>query len=373
VQQVPSKHLERLLEFVARDPFNATLLADAAECAFDHGDLSQAQSLIARAKVISEPPPELINLEGLVAVRQGRYEEAIESFSALVDAGRASGGVRFNLAWAHAMAGHHESALNYLDEEALAASGEASRLRIKMLHHLGRFSEALAYGDEAIKSGSIDKAASGALATLALDADDENRARAYVVLAGDDPEGLAAAGVLALLAGDELETLVLFDRALAVRPDNPRAWVGKGLALLSAGEMQKAASAIDEGARLFGNHLGSWVASGWTHFLKGDTDRARESFERALAIDPNFGETHGGLAVLDIADGRADEARRRIEIALRLDRQGFGGRLAQILLLEHAGEVATAEAIRTKALQTPIGVNGRTIGQALARSAFRRR
>jgi hypothetical protein len=89
------------------------------------------------------------------------------------------------------------------------------------------------------------------------------------------------------------------------------------------------------------------------------------------AIDPNFAETHGALAVLDIAGGQDEEGRRKAEVALRLDRGAFGGQLAMLLLLERAGDRAGADRIRARALAMPAGPGGQTIAQALVTLARR--
>jgi len=84
-----------------------------------------------------------------------------------------------------------------------------------------------------------------------------------------------------------------------------------------------------------------------------------------MAIDPNFSECHGGLAVLDILEGRIEEGKRESEIALRLDKGSLGGALAASLLMEHSGRPEIAQRIRERAMTAPIGPNGLTIAQAL--------
>jgi tetratricopeptide (TPR) repeat protein len=253
-----------------------------------------------------------------------------------------------------------------LDDEALAAAPCAPSLKIHALHHLGRYEEALSLGKDLVQRFPDNQALMGALATLALDAEQADLVRLYASRAGGNAEGLAALGFLTLGEDDSRASLRLFDEAIAVQPANPRAWVGRGLGLLSAGDATAGADAIDHGAALFGDHLGSWIASGWAHFVKGDSAKARASFERAMAIDPNFSESHGGLAVLDIVDGKIEEARRESQIAPRLDRNSLGGALATSMLLDRSGKADTARRVRETALSTPLGPDGRTIAQALA-------
>jgi Tfp pilus assembly protein PilF len=123
--------------------------------------------------------------------------------------------------------------------------------------------------------------------------------------------------------------------------------------------------ALRKGAEIFGDHLGSWIALGWTQFMERDLKTARETFVHALSLDDNFAETHGGLAVLDFAEGDLDSAQRRADVALRLDRECFGGMLARILLAEAKGNSVAAQKLWEKAINLPTGVDGKTLAQAM--------
>jgi len=63
-----------------------------------------------------------------------------------------------------------------------------------------------------------------------------------------------------------------------------------------------------------------------------------------MALDRTFSETHGGLAVLHILQGRLDIAEPEVKRALRLDPKCFSGRFAQSLLLSKS-DPAQAQAI----------------------------
>lgn len=102
-----------------------------------------------------------------------------------------------------------------------------------------------------------------------------------------------------------------------------------------------------------------------------DREAARERFERVVEQDDSFSEGHGGLAVLDVMEGRNEDARRRADLALRLDRQSLGGILARSLLLELDGDPTAAARIREIALNAPIGPEGRSVAQMLALAATR--
>jgi tetratricopeptide (TPR) repeat protein len=361
-----SARLERLLGFIERDPNNLALLDDAAAQALDDGAPQIASDLLTRRAVIAPPPARILNLEGLAALAQQRHEDAARIFTALKEQGEQDPALRFNLAWALAMLNRYAEALALLDDAVIAASPRGPKLKIHMMHHLAQYDEALAEGARLAALYPSDTALLGALATLAMDAERADLALDYAKRAGDDPEGRAVIGMLALGEQDLKTSLAAFDAALARQPRSPRAWVGKGLGLLAGGDVAAGTEAIDRGAELFGDHIGSWIAAGWAHYTAGDIAKAKARFERALAIDPNFAESHGALAVIAIAEGRLEDARRSCDIALRLDRNCFGGALAKSMLLDQAGHAQAAQKIRDIAMAAPVGPKGETLLQMLA-------
>jgi tetratricopeptide (TPR) repeat protein len=294
-----------------------------------------------------------------------QYDDAAAVFADLRGQGVDDAAIRYNQAYAEALRGAFQESLILLDDTALAASSEGPTLKIRVMYSLGLFDDALATGEHLAARYPDDAGLMGALATLALDAQRLDLARHYAQRAEKNPESRTALGLLALGEYDTEKSLGLFDGVIDEQPDNARAWLGKGLALLGAEQNAAAAPTLEHCAKLFGTHLGSWIAAGWAYFTIGDLRKARENFEAAEAVDPNFSETHGGLAVIDITEGRLDSAEKRCEVALRLDRKSFGGILAKSLLLDKSGNIKDAQRIREIALSTSIGPNGETIANAM--------
>jgi Tfp pilus assembly protein PilF len=98
-------------------------------------------------------------------------------------------------------------------------------------------------------------------------------------------------------------------------------------------------------------HIGSWHGLAWCQLMRGDVEAARASFEAALVLDRNFGETHGGLAVIAALQGRKQEASEAIERAQRLDRSGLSARYAQALLDGNAQDAQALKALATRMLK----------------------
>ncbi|HWE45779.1 MAG TPA: tetratricopeptide repeat protein [Caulobacteraceae bacterium] len=357
--------LSRLNGYLESDPDNLSLIADAAVTARDAGDMERAQDLIERYASLAALPPSLENLRGLIAIDQRRFEEASGVFQGLLEQSPTDTAVRYNLAFARTMLRDFPAVADIIDDETVLAVPEAATLKVQALHQLGDVDQALTFGLACAVERPGDTALASALAVAALDAEQPDVARDFALRAGDTHEGLSTLGMLALTSNDVGGSLAYFDRALAVRSDSARARLGKGLALMARGDLAEAANDIDQAAAIFRTHLGTWVASGWAHFVQGDYKGARQAFETALDLDPSFAESQGSLAVVDAVEGRLDSARRRTEIALRLDRNCFSAAFAKSLLLGGAGDAEAAQRIIGLALQSPLA-DGQTLAQAMS-------
>lgn len=359
--------LATLLSYLAVDPGNPGLILDTAEAALDAGQVDQARALLDRLPGGDAALPRARHLSGLIALRSARFDDAAAMFGALLADGHDDPALRFNAAWALTKAGDVSGALEILDDATAVALPQAAALRITLLHTAGNLDAAESAGRHYLTIHPGHRALAAAMSTLAIDIEDEALAAECAAMAPDHPDALVTLGTLALGRDDASEAEALFDQVLARAPYVPRAWIGRGLAGLMTGKTEQAATDLDRGASLFGDHLGSWIAAGWAHFVRRDYTTSRARFDQALALDHNFAETHGSLAVLDILDGDVRSARERVAIALRLDRECFSGALAAALLATGSGDAAGAQAIIERALHTPIDGSERTVAQSLAK------
>lgn len=355
--------LARLQSYLAGDPDNPALLADAVQAAIDGGELDKAEAWNARLGEIAPLGFESRYLGSVIAMRRSDFAAAARLLEGLLP-DHPHANVRFNLAWSRAMLGDKTGARELLDAGTTAVIGAAAMLKTQLMHEAGEFDEAMAFGRGALRDHPEDRGLLAALATLALDVEDAAFAAECAGKAGDHPEAHAVTAVLELQAGDPDQARLSFDRSIAQRRHNPRAWVGRGLTALARQDAASAASDIDTGAQQFGDHIGSWIAAGWAHFLAGDQAAARQRFDRAMGLDPNFAESHGSLAVLAAVAGDREAARRGMATALRLDRQCFSAALAQVLLSND--DPAKAAAIVERAMNTPLGEQGLTMASFMA-------
>lgn len=364
----PATRFDRLSDYLLTDPENLQLLSDAADAALDEGRHAEAAALIDRHAAIAPIPKSLVNVLGLCALAEQRHSDAAGIFESLLSDAPDDLALRFNLAWARSQLGDHNEVLNLLGADA--TSPQAAALVVRSLHHLGELEAALKVGD-AWETRDGDAQLWGALASVALDADDLDRTASWAARAEGTADGLAAIGMLAMADARPDEARRLFEGALKLRPDSARGLLGLGSVLLGEGRAPEAAEQFDRAAEVFGDHLGTWIAAGWAWLIAGDTAAARERFVRVLDLDASFSEAQGGLAVVNAMEGRLEEAKRGSELALRLDRQSLGGALARSLLLEHGGDATGAARIREAALTAPIGPGGRSVAQMLALAATR--
>jgi len=363
----PQGRLATLLALLDRDQSNVAMLTDTIECALAQNRPDIARELFERLAALSAPGPREDNLRGLIALQSGEFEDAAAIYTALLEANPQDSAVRYNLAWARAQLGDWEAPLSLLDESSANALPQAATLRVQALHQRGdleqALSEATAYVIQHPRYAPLFAAAS----VVAVDAEDLPLATSYAQSAGAHPDALTTLATVALAEGRTDDANALFGQVLEAAPDAPRALIGVGLGKMLAGSYAPAAADIERGAAIFGDHLGSWVAAGWAYLFAGDLGEARRCFDTSLALDHNFAETHGSLAVLHLIEGRAEESRRAAQTAMRLNPQCFSGTLAQAMLQSSKGRTDQARAILDRALHTPLDASGRTIAQSLAR------
>lgn len=362
--------LARLLGHLASDENNLSLLSEAADAALQERQPKTALDLLQRYAAHAPLGEKETSAAGLAALQLGNYENAASYFGRLLETHPCEPSLRFNRAWSLAMLKRFDEALVLVDDATASALAQAAMLQVQLMHELGRFDEAAERARLYVKIFPDHTGLLAAVSVLALDVEDIALAAACAEKAGDHPDALTTLGTLALGDARDNDAAAMFDRALIKNNQSPRAWVGKGLVELTRGAHGDAAQHIEHGAALFESHIGSWIAAGWAHLLNKNVASARTAFDRALALDHNFAESHGSLAVIAILEGRHDEAKRLTQTAMRLDKQSFAAALAQSLLFEAEGKPELARRIIERALNAPIDSTGNTIAQALTKRAL---
>lgn len=374
-QQDLISRLHRTEGYLASDPSNVELLARAIDLSLEAHDLDRAAGHAEHARAHHPADPYLQCRYGHVLLAQGKASEAAPVFSGLLDAHPdvhlAYGLAACQLAggaWADALA----TLAPYRDDPSLPP--EAVSLMVRALHQLGDYAAGAALVEawqEALQDHPDFCAAAG---LFCLDAGQFDRAAALAeraMAAGQHSlEVLVTSATVALGRTDAELARQRFKEALAMNPSEGRSWSGLGMASMLGGDMAGAALQFEQAVRFMPAHIGSWHALGWCKLFAEDLDAAEDAFSAALAIDRNFGETHGALAVVAAHRGLSERARAGIEVALRLDAQCLSARYAEMAL---NGQLADPERFKAIALRlirhhkTPAGEELGSVVERLAR------
>lgn len=361
--------LDQLLDFLELDPQNPSLLLDCANAAIEEKKIEKASELFSTLNSIEPLKGQAANTAGIALMRTGQFDAASDIFNSLLDDNPDDLNIQFNLAWAASLSGDNEKATELLNQNMIETIAQAAMLKLQITHDNGDFDKAALLARDYLVLHNQYAPLLAAISTLAMDIEDIDLARESAHKAGDIPEAMTTLATLCLGDQDNETAREMFQKVLQVQNKSPRAWVGLGLSSLAMGDSASAGPEIDKGAEIFENHLGSWIAAGWAYFIAKDYLSARERFERAFSYDPNFAESHGSLAVMDVIDNDIESAKRRITVALKLDRQCFSAAYAKMLIAQSLGQDEKAQKILDNTLSQSFNAEGNTIAQAIAKLA----
>lgn len=84
-----------------------------------------------------------------------------------------------------------------------------------------------------------------------------------------------------------------------------------------------------------------------------------------MTLDRNFGETHGGLAIIAPLQGDSETAEHFIKYALKLEPISTTGQYAQILLMQAKGQTDKAKKLNLYLMQRSILLVGSSLIQLI--------
>jgi tetratricopeptide (TPR) repeat protein len=368
------------LELLEQDPRNPNLLAEASDLALALGDYGQTRQLLDRALQDRPRDPYFRHRRTTLAIAERDWPTALSTGHALLKEGVTATPVRYNTGLAALHSGEPALAKEALGPISAApdAPADTRHLYVRALHYLGELEGdggAIALAQAHLEQHPDDGEMAGLLSLLWLDAGDLEKARRWSAKAleqhAGSHEGLLAAGTVALGDEDEAKARETFDAAIKARPSSGRAWAGLGLASMLKLDLPAARRELEQAVGHMPNHIGTWHALAWCQLMQGDLEAAKLSFERSLAIDANFGETHGGLGSVAALQGRWDEAHRLAEIARRLDPASFSAKFVQLLELQRSGKGEAAGKLLERVLRGHPVPGGGTLADMLVRTVQR--
>ena len=365
--------LSRLLEFCNADPDNVSLLADIADLALACGEQGTARDAVQHALSLEPGNPYFQLRLSSIAIAEGNYAEAIEITRRLQAQGQHDPAIGYNLAHAlfcdKAYAGARE-VLQPLFEANVLTDPQASLL-IRACHYLGEIDLAIAVARQVLERSPDNASVAGMLSLLYVDANELPSAAKYAAqtlqVAPENLDALLAASTVALAAEDPLETRTLALRAISVQPQSGRAWANLGMADMFEMQLDAALGHLIKAVHYMPEHLGTWHMLGWVYLLKNDIDAAESTFNQALAIDENFGESHGALATTAAMRGDWELADKRQKIARRLNPQSMFAQYVELLRLKRDGHQDQIDATLKAVLSNTKAPSGGNLLEMLGR------
>ncbi|HVE54304.1 MAG TPA: tetratricopeptide repeat protein [Ramlibacter sp.] len=363
------QRLDRLEEFLASDPRNGALRADAFHAALQCGAWDRAERHLLEGRAARPDDAAWALREGDLLLAQRRYPEArtvLEALGAMATRPPGLDAVlAYNLAHIDFSEGNYRACLDRLRPIVCPPAGDplTQQLWLRALHRAGELEEACRWASDAEATQRMQPAAAGVAALASIDHGQFESAKRWVGLAragGEAPtmELLVSESSLALAEGQARAAAQFAEQALQVNPQDGRAWSARAFAALLAGELERAGMQFDRAVSLMPQHIGTWHGRAWAAVLRQDLATAQASFETALALNRNFAETHGGLAVVLAMQGEQGPARRHVELAQRLDGSSLSSRYAEAVLSGDAADARTLQRLAQRLLgarKAPLG------------------
>lgn len=367
-----STRLARAERYLASDPGNPHLLADVIDLSIELGQLDRARQCADMAVSMRPDDVFMAHRRGTVLMAQGELEEAVATFRMVLSVAN-DAAVAQNLAYALFKLGKYGEARSVLEPHVAAGQAAPAMLTLllRVLHHAGDIKEGVALARLQFDANASDAGFVAVVALLLLDDDQTDEAdrltRAILERGARPHEALVVQGSLALGRDDAVAATAWFGEAVAHHPDDGRSLSGLGMASLLAGETTAAKLQLERAVINMPAHIGTLHALAWCLVLRQEIDEAQTIFHRALALDRNFGESHGGLAVIHAIRGNKTEAEAAIARAQRLDPQGLSAKYAQMVLSGVTADPERFQILARRLLSTQYGPAGKRVLDAMAR------
>ena len=315
-------------------PAHATLISLALE----NRDLAAAKAQAAALRAVQPKNPQTAYLEARIAFQEGDFKKTQELVNALMRVASEDTNVLQLAGSVEAQIGSMVIAERIFSKSLqLDPTSALSRQNLAIAYlRLGQSAKALETLRPLIGETSTDTKSLTLAGEAALRMEDARAAEAYFIRASkispDDTQVRTKLALTHLNRGDinrgfaELQTLsenskdTTADMALVSARVKRREW-DAALAGLEVMTKKAPKSAVIPELR------------GRIHVARGDMPAARKAFEDALALDPALFGAVTNLAELDVFEKKPEQARKRLEDAVRADpRNHFAGlALAQLL------------------------------------------
>ena len=257
---------------------------------------------------------------GVALAHIGHYEEAVDAYrQALENAPPAAASrLRMNLALAYYKSGQIGEAAGLLDEvrKQLPEDLQVTLLSADCYLRLGEFDRVIGLLSPVASAHPGDRAVSYMLGMAFIRSGNVEKGQALVDGILRDSETAEAhflLGSVAFMAKDYPGAVKEFLKAVAVNPDLPSLQSYYGQALLFTGDADGAAAAFRKQLASDPNDYDSNLRLAQILFQRRQYMETQQLYERAVRVRPGSAEAPYGLAAVDLAERRPEQARRRLE------------------------------------------------------------
>ena len=256
---------------------------------------------------------------GAALARAGRYEEAITEYTLALAKNPQNAAIVLNLGLAYYRTGRAaDAAARFEQAVALAPQfkDQATLLLASCYNSLGKYKEAIALLSPLENGKSADQAFNYLYGTALIG--EGASARGAVIIdrilsRGDSAEARLLLGTTKLQAHDHDGALADLEKAVALNDRLPGAHARLGELLLAMREIARAAAAFRQELALDPTDFVSNLNMGVLSKQDQEYSDARIYLEHALKSRPGDPGTRYQLALLDLATGGLDQARKSLE------------------------------------------------------------
>jgi len=343
--------LNRMISFLDRDPGNTRLLQEVLSLVIASGNLQHIRHWIRHLE--SHPVEDTAILAQMTHLQllNRNFAAASDYGDRAIQAGASHPAILLNAAYGHFYSGHYErcaAILTSLTEKNDATVGTLL-LHARALHHQNAAESAEQLVTRALQNEPVNVEAKGLLALLHHERDSNHHALqlAHEVLAQNPSQldALLACGSVHVEQGNMKAARKTWLHTVMLHPTCGRAWSGLAQVAFNALEFVDAEAYLKKAVTYMPDHIGTWHLLAWVYILRKDSVQARSALMQSYALDRSFAETHGGLAVVDVLEGKQKAAQLGIRRALKLKPDCLSARYAEILTLQNTGKYEEARAL----------------------------
>lgn len=339
--------VDQLRQYLSVDPNNLSLRLELCDTLLDRGQSGDALDIVRQGL---ERYPDDSNLLYLLAVserRLGNYADARQALERMTQGGVQAPPVWYELGIVLMQLNEpgpaaEKLALVVQSPQYQSHFPDADMWLLRALHQSEQVDEAITHAEHVLSTDSTDARVWAALGTLYLDAgklDAAGKLMADCTTAL--PEQLpvpvqaelqSVGGFVALNNGDLASSTRHFEASLQCDGLFGRSLLGLGLVRAVGGNLPAAQGLLEQTVQAMPTHIGSWHALAWIQVVQDQIDEAEASFTAAMELDRNFGDSHGGLALIAALRGDRAKAREFSKRGFRLDKQSMNVVAAELVL-----------------------------------------